>query len=191
MSELRLEDIGAIVGGLLLVGVGLFSVMALIALWPKISAIAGAIWHRYVVFSWDDLMAWLADLDNGSVNTFEDDEAPPMPSNVMTSAAQRPDHTGMILVYTTNDLIDAAARLTERERIAVLSAMRDDQKRLYSANKIAAFLGGDRNSVLATVREFRPAAEDDDTPYTTPIAGRPTRAQFETDPELAYQQPPQ
>lgn len=30
---------------------------------------------------------------------------------------------------------------------------------------------------------------DDDT-HITPIAGRPTRAQFEADPELAYQSPP-
>jgi hypothetical protein len=41
------------------------------------------------------------------------------------------------------------------------------------------------NNVWAQVPLEQPEPE-----YTTPIAGRPTSAQFETDPDLAYQPPP-
>lgn len=126
-----------------------------------------------------------------SVRPFVEQEKKSPPPRIMSPETTRPNHTDMRLVYTSDDLTRTAAKLTERERIIVLAAMRDNDKKAYSANRIAAFLGGDRNSVLAILREARPAPETtEDAPYTTPIAQRPTAAQFESDPELAYQPPP-
>jgi len=186
MGDFRLEDLGAIIQGLVIVGALLFGGMALVALWPKIGMLARATWHRFVFFSWGELMEWVADQGVNTFDGHEDDD--PLPS-IMTSSPVKAPHTDIISVYTADDLRRAAARLTYRERIAVLAAMRDDDKKPYSANRIAAFLGGDRNGILAAVREERPV-EEESPAYTTPIAGRATSAQFETDPELSYQPPP-
>ena len=188
MDDLRLEDIGAILSGLGIVALILFGGMALIALWPKIGMFVRALWHRYVIFSWDELMEWMSDQEE-HVNTFDGKGQGNTCPVIMASSLDPAPHTDIIPVYTSDDLRRTAAHLTYRERIAVLVAMRDDDKKPYSANKVVSFLGGDRNEILAIVREFRPADEGG-APYTTPIAGRPTVAQFETDPELAYRPPP-
>ncbi len=125
----------------------------------------------------------------GGVKPLAPQERPVAPPRVMSLEVKPPTHTSSIPVYTTDDLVGVAAKLTYAQKIAVLAAMLDDDKKPYSANKIVAFLGGDRNGVLAALREARPASETAVEPaYTTPIAGRPTAAQF--DPDLAYQPPP-
>lgn len=80
--------------------------------------------------------------------------------------------------------------ITIEAEIAFLAVIRNpDKSYRHSANKIAELMGGDRNTVLATVKAIRSGPEAE--PITiTPIAGRPTRAQFETEPGLRYEPPP-
>lgn len=83
------------------------------------------------------------------------------------------------------DMPRVSRNITDNEMIVLLSMVRGkDGNHRYSANQIHTLVGGDRNAVLARVKELRattPPAEymkpdGTKTPATYPVTGRRTHA---------------
>lgn len=190
MYEFRLEDIGIILSALLFLVAGLFCTMALIVLWPKISQITVATWHRYVVFSWNDLTEWLADrqMDDGVVNDIEY-AIPVVMSRQQENASVVPLSGLRQTTLQTDNTSDRqpTARFSRNEILDICRLLREyGVPREKARQVLKSIMPIDNNLWVEAASPLSPEPE-----YTTPIAQRPTRAQFETDPELIYQQPPQ
>jgi hypothetical protein len=98
--------------------------------------------------------------------------APSMPSSLQTDSRPIPDRR-MMPVPMQPEMLDIFKVLRARgvTRTEIVGLWR------------AAGLPFDNNLWTA-------AAPDEDDTHITPIAGRPTRAQFDVDPELQYETPP-
>lgn len=193
MGDFRLEDIWAIIQGLLIVGVCLFGGMALIALWPKIAQIAAAAWQRYVLFNWGEFLEWLADRDV-SVNDFDDreDADPPAAVGIMSCERSEPSRTNERTERTderspVNPLWQEF--LLDRTRERLIAVMVDSD---LTVTEIRALLKGESAAIGQEIEASKKKlGKAPSQPYRTPIAGRQTDARYyQDDPELEYQAPP-
>ncbi len=184
MGDFRLEDLWAIIQGLLIVGGCLFSGMALIALWPKIEQVARSAWHRYVVFQWRGYLA-----DTARVKRLR---AEIMKSQVRRAGITSRDYVempndtaGTKTIPPVPDTVDTkwlAEHLTEEQRLEVMALAKTPKgKWVYSGKKLFTVFGGNYNEFVATMRRLRDGDDDDmpeEPPATTPIAMRRTHAKF-------------
>lgn len=142
-------------------------------------------------------LAWLTDFveaggirgaiergtDRYVVNRYEEDDAPimsrseethapSMPSSLQTDGRQTADRQPA--AQPSRDVM-----LDTYKRLRKLNMSRDEARTMLKA------LGLPLDNNLWT----QAAPAEDEIIRVTPIAGRPTKAQFETDPELMYQPP--
>lgn len=118
--------------------------------------------------------------------------SPPTPAEITSSRAGVAAHTST----DTSTISDNAAApypyLTERAIVVWLAGLKTADSWRYSANKIYALVGGNRNDVMTWVRSVRgeePAPPADDE-VITPYAGRKTKAAYYPDDPLLEYQPP-
>lgn len=87
-----------------------------------------------------------------------------------------------------------ANNLTEAQRLEVLALARTPKgKWVYSGKKLYTLFGGNYNEFVSTMRQLRDGQPDEmpeEPTVYTPIAGRPTKASYYSDPSLEYQTPP-
>jgi hypothetical protein len=119
----------------------------------------------------------------------------PVMSRPETPRPSVPVHQVPVPVPGTND--SKAARpddLTEDRAWEVIALAKDERgKYKHSGKKLYATKGGSYPEFLAWLRQLRgdDKTEPPEEPVVyTPIAGRPTRASYYSEPELEYKEPP-
>lgn len=201
MAELRLEDVGAILIGLMIVGVAYAGIRTLYEYRASIATLGRAVFARHFNRDWwQDFVIWLAD-QGASVNDFEDeDDAPRHAAALLSTGVRSADRVGPAVLGsgTAPDTsryrcLVPARDLTERETIVMLAVQKNGSKWRYSGKKIYNLVGGNHDQFLALMREIRGDLDPETAPPDlafTPFAGRPTRASYYPDePELEYQEP--
>lgn len=196
MSDFRLEDLVAIVLGLVVVAASLFSIMALIALWPRISK-AGRALFRIGAWRMAPSLSTLADdlreraLRRRRVKAFR---AATMIGRAREALKQerralshyvhsRPDTAGTTPVPVVPDTAATldprvvAVNFTEDQWFTALALARlpNGQWR-FSGKKLYTLQGGNHNDFVARLKKERDGEITDTT--RTPIADRPTSAAF-------------
>jgi hypothetical protein len=182
MADMRASDwltIG-IAGAILLAC--LFGTMVLIAAWPHIVSSLSRIGGR-MAEEGRARRAYRQRMYNMSSSV----QSEPVP-RVVPGAVPVPS-TGA----TTIDIPSLARNLTEAQYVELGARLVDRRgKPVFSGKKLYTLAGGNHDEFLASMRRWRGEdTNDEETPYITPIVGRPTRAVFETDKDFPYQAPAQ
>jgi hypothetical protein len=109
----------------------------------------------------------------------------PVPPSVPVSA---PVHG---TTATAIDLTALGSNLTEAQYIELGARLMDRRgKYVFSGKTLYKIAGGNHDEFLANMRRWRGEETHEEEPvHVTPIVGRPTRAQFETDMDYPYQAP--
>lgn len=201
MAELRLEDIGAILVALVLVGIGYAGLRTIYEYRAQIGLFIGALWRRYVaVEDWRAAMGRLADERDG-VRGYADENmsAPPRPAHMSTQAKapERGDPTapGSGPGPDYGAVLNAVLRmdLTYDQAVRLAAAIKVGDKWWLSGKKLYSAAGGNHDSLLKNVSAVRGDIDPENAPedlMLTPYAGRATRASFyPNDPDLEYQPP--
>jgi hypothetical protein len=189
MAEFRLEDLWAIIQGLIIVGVGLFVLYAIWALAPQISALTRAFWARHFNRSWwEDLLIWLAD-QGGGVNDYAYPPAYDMSSEAGWEDDDRPvapmlQQNNNAATMDCNALPENNALLLQRDAAMVAKFVRAGV--VGETKGLQIGFGVKPSSTSTKYQEARDAlkvelAKLDPPARTTPIAGRRTRAAFHGD----------
>lgn len=202
MGDFRLEDLWAIVQGLIIVGAVLFLLFAFIALWPQIITIARLLFR---VGAWR-LTPALASL---ATDLRERARAKPVHAAILTEQARQAlrnvkpsqvvmspvpsepprteERTGRTNERSPHDLLWGEFRLDRRRERLIAVLVEED----LTVTEIRTLLKGESTTIGEEIEAARQRlGKAPSQPYTTPIAQRPTAAQFEADPELSYQPPP-
>lgn len=183
MGDFRLEDLWAIIQGLLIVVVGGFLLFATIALWPKISVFVRAAWRRYVVFSWDELMERVADVnDYGDIMSLgQAGSIPDRPSS--NGGSLRVEPAQIAETYQVEPSAPPICapliapppishNMSKKELTILLAVQKDsDGQYRYSANRIAGFIGGTSAEVKGWVAEVRGKKESPANTLRRPEGG--------------------
>lgn len=204
MREVRLEDIGYILSGLVIVVFAFVAFVALVNAWPYVVGFVRAVALRYFnADSWRAFLDNVADLGGGSVKR-SPDSAPITSSTATGTTPPIPVSPDTVLpdMYQAIPAIppspsatsnrDAGHNLdgiSDEELFTFLALRRRGDGWQFSANALAAAFGGDRNERLKQIAKLRSGAPPrKDTPADrAPISGRtlPSDAKFHSDLELA------
>lgn len=158
MADMRLADFGLILGALLLTGVAIFSVMALIVLWPRIVSIISQLSararaegvaraaYRQQVYSHDHM-------SNQKVSR----TLFPIDGNQRTAALDRSlEPMGTALSFRVPPLWEQLEQLSDDELLDVLAQVRTANGDLkYADSRIAKFVGGRVDDRVQQVRDVR------------------------------------
>jgi hypothetical protein len=169
MAELRLEDIGAILVGLVLVGIGYAGLRLIYEYRVQIGLFIGALWRRYVaVGDWRAAMERLADErdrvkgyqegrhSTGGIAVDRIGTEPPIPTSVLPHS-DAPD---------TGTWIPVSEDLSRQELLDILARQKIDNKYVFSGNKLAELFAStphavSRNVILEEIARVRRGNEAD------------------------------
>lgn len=160
MTEFRLDDLITIVRMLIMIAIIGIMCAGLYAFWPQLWQLLSATRRRFLYTRWPDFINSVADDDNMSSsqqydfyedrNTALDTDAREpvsVPAVRTTPVPVRDDET---------DDITVPKSMKNHDLVALLAVQKtDDDKPRWSANEIAAFVGGTRKDVLEVIRSVR------------------------------------
>lgn len=202
MSDFRLEDLVAIVSGLVVVAASLFSTMALIALWPKIRSALSLLFR---VGAWRMVPSLSTLADDLKERTLRRRRVKAFRAATMIGRARaglKRQHYVETAVRTRGteertERTDERSRhdqmweefLLDRSRERLIALLVEED---FTVSEIRGLLKGESaaigQEIEAAKKELGKAPSQ---PYRTPIAQRETDARYyHDDPKLQYQPPP-
>lgn len=180
MGDLRLNEWINIFLWLLGLGGSMIAVVLLLIVWPQIVSIVSSVGGRLN----EEGRARRA-YRQRVYNMSSTPKGEPVPGLVPRSVPVPST------AATKIDLVFLASNLTEAQYIELGARLRDRRgKYVFSGKKLYTLAGGNHDEFLANMRRWQGGQSVDDEPvHVTPIVGRPTSAQFETDRDFPYQAP--
>lgn len=171
MGDFGLRDLGVILGGLVVFGVGIVTIMMLIAGWPMIAQLAHAARRRYLVITWPDLVTRLAD-DHMSTSEGVPDFAENSSSRRSDAVEHDREQPGTAPVFRRSDGIAWLEQQSDDALLDILAALQTaDGDERFSDSRIAKFIGGRIEDRIAQVRDARAK----DAPMPIPPRAIPVR----------------
>lgn len=171
MGDFGLRDLGIILGALVVFGVGIVTIMMLIAAWPTIAQLAHAARRRYLVITWPDFVARVADDDmstSAGVPAIEQNDG----SRRSAAVEHDREQPGTAPVFRRSEGIAWLEQMSDDELLdilAMLETANGDER--FSDSRIAKFIGGRIEDRIAQVRDTR----EKDAPAPTPLRAIPLR----------------